>query len=51
MRMPFNLSQLRQLGEKKREAILDSVEPVKILLSDIFHRLELHGKKVPIVFS
>ena len=34
-----NLSQLRQLGEKKPEvvpAILDSVEPVKILLSDIF---------------
>ena len=43
-----NMSQLRQAAEKKpdvTQAILDSIEPVKILLADIPERLELHGEK------
>ena len=43
-----NMSQLRQAAEKKpdvTQAILDSIEPVKILLADILERLEVHGKK------
>ena len=37
-----NMSQLRQAAEKKpdvTQAILDSIEPVKILLTDILERL------------
>ena len=43
-----NMSQLRQAAEKKEDlvtAILDSIAPVKILLTDILLRLELHGEK------
>ena len=43
-----NLSQLRNLAQKNPEivaAVRDSIEPVKVLLSSIFQRLELHGQK------
>ena len=43
-----NLSQLRSSAKKSLDlipAVLDSIEPVKILLSTIFQRLELRGKK------
>lgn len=43
-----NMSQIRLAGEKTPDlipAILDSVAPVKILLTDILQRLELHGEK------
>ena len=42
-----NMSQLRQAGEKMPDlipGIMDSIAPVKILLSDILQRLELHSK-------
>lgn len=42
------LSQLRSLAQKNSgivAAVLDSIEPVKVLLSTIFRRLELHGQK------
>ena len=43
-----NLSQLRGVAKKSPDivsAVLDSIEPVKILLSTVFQRLEIHGKK------
>ena len=43
-----SLAQLREIGKKKSAvipAVLDSIAPVKILLTDIMHRLELHGNK------
>lgn len=43
-----NLSQLRSEAEKNPEvkvAIIDSIEPVKVLLSTVFQRLSLHDKK------
>ena len=43
-----NLSQLRKAAERTpeiRSAVLDSIEPVKILLSTVFQRLELKGQK------
>lgn len=43
-----NISQLRSTAKKYPDlvlAVLDSIEPVKVLLSGIFQRLELHGKK------
>ena len=43
-----NLSQLRSVAEKKPEiksAILDSIAPVKILLTTVCQRLALHEKK------
>ena len=43
-----SLAQLREVSKKKNAvipAILDSIAPVKILLTDIMHRLELHGNK------
>ena len=48
-----SMSQIRQVSEKKPEivlAVLDSIAPVKILLSDILKHVELHGKKFQ-VFS
>lgn len=43
-----NLSQLCAAAKKHPDlvsAVLDSIEPVKILLSTIFQRFEVHGKK------
>ena len=43
-----NTSQLREVGKKKTEiiqAVQDSLEPVKILLTDIMHRLKLNSKR------
>lgn len=43
-----NMSQLRQAAEKKPDlipAVLDSIAPVKILLTDVLQRLGLHGEK------
>ena len=43
-----NLSQLRSAAKKSPDlipAVLDSIEPVKVLLSTVFQRLELCGKK------
>lgn len=43
-----SISQIRQVSHNNIDivpAILDCVEPVKILLASIFQRLELKGKK------
>ena len=43
-----NMSQVRELASKKpfiREALIDSMAPVKITLIDITQRLELKGEK------
>lgn len=43
-----SMSEVRQVNEKKPEivpVVLDSIAPVKILLSDILKRLELQGEK------
>ena len=43
-----SMSQIGQVSKKKLEivpTVLDSIAPVKILLSDILKRLELHGEK------
>ena len=42
-----NMAQLRKVGESKPDlvqAVQDSIEPVKILLTDIMHRLKLKDK-------
>ena len=42
-----NMTQLRQVRERKPEivpAVHDSIEPVKILFSNVFQRLKLHDK-------
>ena len=43
-----NMSQVRELASKKpfiKEALIDSMAPVKITLTDITQRLELKGEK------
>lgn len=42
-----NMAQLRKVGESKPDliqAVQDSIMPVKILLTDIMHRLKLKDK-------
>ena len=42
-----NMAQLRKVGESKSDlvqAVQDSIEPVKILLTDIMYRLKLKDK-------
>ena len=41
-----NMKQLRAAAEKEPEldAVLDSMSPVKIVISDVIHRLNLKGK-------
>ena len=40
------MKQLRAAAEKEPEldAVLDSMSPVKIVISDVIHRLNLKGK-------
>lgn len=43
-----SMSQVRELATKKpfiKEALIDSMAPVKVTLTDITHRLELKGEK------
>ena len=47
-----NMKALRKAGDKREEFkgdLLDSVEPVKVLLSQIFQRLKLKEKNVACV--
>ena len=44
-----SMAQLRKVAEKNpvvKDGSLDSVSPVKILISSVFQRLELNGKKI-----
>ena len=45
-----NLSQLRNMAENPevKTAIIDSIEPVKVLLTTVFQRLSLHDKKISV---
>ena len=48
-----NMKALRKAGDKREEFkgyFLDSIEPVKVLLSQIFQRLKLKEKKCSLYF-